>query len=135
MKPDCPVKDQPFAKKGTVDDRRGREAEGKAGDKGGQSSNGDGAFLPPAELDPPPAEALVKEAVQLLKSLRPSIKTVSVCAVNKDRGHLRALLDGGATHILRPARSKQEFEQALPIKVELAAVWLHSGKSRRQVPW
>ena len=121
MKPDCPVKDQPFVKKGTADDKKGREAEGKTGDKGGQSSTGDGGFLPPAELDPPPAEALVKEAVQLLKSLRPSIKTASVCAVNKDGGHLRALLDGGATHILRPARSKQEFEQALPIKVELAA--------------
>lgn len=33
----------------------------------------------------------------------------------------RALLDGGATHVLRPARSKAEFEEAIPIKVELAA--------------
>ena len=44
-----------------------------------------------------------------------------MCAVNKGPGHLRALLDGGATHILRPAKSSAEFEQAVPIKVELAA--------------
>ena len=41
--------------------------------------------------------------------------------MNKGSGHSRALLDGGATHILRPAKNKAEFEQAVPIKVELAA--------------
>ena len=49
------------------------------------------------------------------------MKVITVCAVNKGSGHSRALLDGGATHILRPAKNKAEFEQAVPIKVELAA--------------
>lgn len=77
--------------------------------------------MPPSELEPPPAEALVKEAVQLLKSLRPAVKAVTVCSVNKGKGFNRALLDGGATHILRPAKSKAEFDEAVPIQVELAA--------------
>ena len=42
-------------------------------------------------------------------------------SVNSKEGVSRALLDGGATHVLRPARRKEEFEKAIPIKVELAA--------------
>ena len=37
------------------------------------------------------------------------------------KSSLRALLDGGATHVLRPAHSTEEYEGAIPIKVELAA--------------
>lgn len=63
----------------------------------------------------------MKEAVQLLKSLRPSLKAMCMRSVTPAEGNGRALLDGGATHVLRPARSKKEFQQAIPIKVELAA--------------
>ena len=34
---------------------------------------------------------------------------------------VRALLDGGATHILRQARSTEEYQMAVPTRVELAA--------------
>ena len=121
MKPDCPVKETPFVKKGMTDDRKGREQEVKVTEVESSPPGGNGGFLPPTDQGPPPADALVKEAVQLLKSLRPSMKVVSVCAVNKGEGHRRALLDGGATHILRPAKTKAELDDALPIQVELAA--------------
>ena len=75
-------------------------------------------FTPPPMQ---PSEDLVKEAVQLLKSLRPSVKALSMKSVNPSDDASRALLDGGATHVLRPARSKKEFDAAIPIKVELAA--------------
>lgn len=42
-------------------------------------------------------------------------------SVNPKEGAGRAVLDGGATHVLRPAKSKEEFEKAIPIKVELTA--------------
>ena len=47
-------------------------------------------------------------------------KAVHVKAADT-KGSLRALLDGGATHVLRPAHSTEEYEGAIPIKVELAA--------------
>ena len=58
----------------------------------------------------------------LLKSLEiagaiPVQKAVHVKAADP----MRALLDGGATHVLRPAHSTEEYEGAIPIKVELAA--------------
>lgn len=108
MRSECPVKEVPRVKKEIGDDRKGKEAEGKTGEAQGSSNGSSALFLPPNDGEPAPAEALVKEAVQLLKSLRPSIKAVTVCAVNKGPGHTRALLDGGATHILRPAHSKAE---------------------------
>eukprot|EP00913_Durusdinium_trenchii_P001700 g1572.t1 len=121
MRSECPVKEAPLVKKGNAEERKGKEVENKPVEVQGSSSSTAGMFFPPTEAEPAPAEALVKEAVQLLKSLRPSVKAVSVCAVNQGHGHARALLDGGATHILRPAKSKAEFEKAVPIKVELAA--------------
>ena len=60
----------------------------------------------------PPSDELVKEAVQLLKSLRPSVKALCMRSVHPTDGAGRAgraLLDGGATHILRPAVSKVEL--------------------------
>ena len=75
-------------------------------------------FTPPPVQ---PSEDLMKEAVQLLKSLRPSVKALGVKSLAPSGGHCRALLDAGATHVLRPARSKAEYDKALPIKVELAA--------------
>ena len=63
---------------------------------------------------------LMKEAVQLLKCLKPTVKSVKVGSLNNG-SHTRALMDRGATRILRPARSTEEYNQAVPIKVELAA--------------
>eukprot|EP00913_Durusdinium_trenchii_P014186 g13313.t1 len=121
MRSECPVKEVPHVKKGNADEKKGKESEVKPVEGQSSSPSTTGLFFPPAEPDAAPAEALVKEAVQLLKSLRPAIKAVTVCAINPGEGHSRALLDGGTTHILRPARSKAEFEKAVPIKVELAA--------------
>lgn len=119
MKPDCPVKDTPRVKKEFPDDKKGKEKEKTPEAEGSSSTSG--LFQPPTMSSQVPTQELVNEAVQLLKSLRPSVRVVTVCAVNKGKGQSRALLDGGATHILRPAVSKEEFEDAVPIKVELAA--------------
>ena len=121
MKPDCPVKEVPKVKKETMEDSKVKEAGGKGVDT---LSSSPGEAPTSSSFTPPPvqpSEDLVKEAVQLLKSLRPSIKAVNMRSVNPKEGAMRALLDGGATHVLRPARNKAEFEKAMPIKVELAA--------------
>ena len=121
MKPDCPAKDVPKVKKEIVEDAKGKDGGGKGNENVGMSS---GEASTPSSFTPPtvqPSEDLMKEAVQLLKSLRPAIKAVNMRSVNPKDGSTRALLDGGATHILRPARSKAEFDKAIPIKVELAA--------------
>ena len=121
MKPDCPVKDVPKVKKEVTDESKGKEVGGKNGENSGAlPNNGTSAttFTPPTIQ---PSDDLVKEAVQLLKSLRPSVKAVNMRSVNPKDGPSRALLDGGATHVLRPAHSKAEFDRAIPIKVELAA--------------
>ena len=121
LKPDCPVKEVPRVKKEVPEEVKGKEISGAGGEGGaGQSSDSSSAML----FHPPtiqPSEDLMKEAVQLLKSLRPSIKAVSLSSVTPVKGATRALLDGGATHVLRPARSKSEYDRAIPIKVELAA--------------
>ena len=121
MKPECPVKEVPKVKKEAGEDVKSKDGNPKGGEGGGAlpSEVASGTvFNPPAV---PPSEDLVKEAVQLLKSLRPSVKALSMRSVNPSEESSRALLDGGATHVLRPARSKKEFEAAVPIKVELAA--------------
>lgn len=112
MRSECPVKDAPRVKKENVEDQKGKEGASKPSDSGNASGGSSGVFLPPADTEQVPADALVKEAVQLLKSLRPSVKAVTVCAVTKKQGHSRALLDGGATHILRPLKSKAEFRRS-----------------------
>lgn len=64
---------------------------------------------------------LLAEATHLLRSMRsPSLKAVQVSALAGSSG-CRALLDGGATHALRTARSEREYEMATPVRVELAA--------------
>ena len=63
---------------------------------------------------------LLAEATHLLRLMRPSIKAVKLSSLPADRCG-RALLDGGATHALRTAASKAEFESAIPVRVELAA--------------
>ena len=63
---------------------------------------------------------LIKEVVELFKSLRPRTKSVKIGSLRE--GSLeRSLLDGGATRVLRTARSVEEFRDAVPIQVELAA--------------
>ena len=65
---------------------------------------------------------LMQEVTSLLKSLRvnPNIRAVSVKAIREGRFE-ETLLDGGATHCLRQARSEKEWNQAKPIEVQLAA--------------
>ena len=117
LKPDCPVKEVPKVKKEIVEDVKGKEVHEPAVSQSGESSSASGFHPPPMQ----PSEDLVKEAVQLLKSLRPSVKALSMSSVTPVKGASRALLDGGATHVLHPARSKAEYDKAIPIKVELAA--------------
>ena len=121
MKPECPVKEVPKVKKEMNDDAKSKEGTAKPAESSGAlpgEASGGLTFTPPPMQ---PSEDLVKEAVQLLKSLRPSVKALSMKSVNPSDDASRALLDGGATHVLRPARSKKEFDAAIPIKVELAA--------------
>ena len=120
MKPDCPVKDAPKVKKEAAEDSKIKEGTVKGGESGGPAPEASSStpFHPPSVQ---PSEDLMKEAVQLLKSLRPSLKAINMKSVNTKDGVARALLDGGATHVLRPAHSKEEFDKAIPIKVELAA--------------
>ena len=68
---------------------------------------------------------LVSDAATLLKSLsvkdtQPSLKVVRLRSVEVGSNQM-ALLDGGATHILRMARDDQEYECAVPVRVELAS--------------
>ena len=63
---------------------------------------------------------LLAEATHLHRSMRPSVKSVKLSSLEVGLTG-RALLDGGATHALRTAVSKEEYNSAIPIKVELAA--------------
>lgn len=65
------------------------------------------------------AADLLVEATQLLKSLRmPSMSVMQLTRLQADSEHV--LLDSGATHGLRPASNQQEWDQAIPTKVQLA---------------
>ena len=128
LKPDCPVRESPKGKKVDADDggksSRGAEASGPAAKASIGPKEEPGARKAQADVSEHPTKAgdeLVKEAVELLRSLRPSLKMVAVKSACDVSGVTRALLDGGATHILRPAVSAEEFQAATPIKVELAA--------------
>ena len=64
-------------------------------------------------------DTLLSEAALLMKSLRPSLKMVSLKKM--EHGELATgLLDGGATNALRVG-SEQELRNAIPVQVELAA--------------
>ena len=140
MKPDCPtVKTQPkgdgkppqvkkevdsnqkpkSAKKASVEDPK------PEGDVVVKKEEGNKVVPSTSSSTTPGVEQLMAEGANgdvmaLVKSLRPSVKTVRLNAL-KEMGVGRALLDGGATHVLRSAKSKEEFESAIPTKVELAA--------------
>ena len=113
---------------------------GSGSQPGGSPSTGDQAKgEPPAakamEVEVPPATsstsalgstgtteeaALMGEVTTLLKSLRASIKAVSVKKVEKGKA-ASILIDGGATHCLRKARDAEEFHTAEDVTVSLAS--------------
>ena len=75
------------------------------------------AGAPKKEEDP--VKELVQEAAGLLRSLRGSaLKKVQVSSL--EVRNQRALLDGGATHCLRQAKSEAEWLNAKEVTVQLA---------------
>ena len=72
MKPDCPVKDVPKVKKEVGENAKAKEAvmKGEEGASSVMAEASSSVFNPPPVQ---PSEDLMKEAVQLLKSLRPSV--------------------------------------------------------------
>ena len=122
MKPDCPVREvtNPGVKKENSPVKEKDKSEFEEVAVEGTKVT----ILSPSPSAAPPTEQvngeLVKEAVQLLRSLRPRTKAVKVSSMREGSGE-RALLDGGATHVLRSACSMEEFQDAVPIQVELAA--------------
>ena len=70
-------------------------------------------------------EALMSEVTSLLRSIRvqnsePQIKMITVKSLHTgQKGH--TLLDGGATHCLRTARSEEEWNAAATVNVQLAS--------------
>ena len=64
---------------------------------------------------------LLAEATSLLRSLRmPSMNAVIVMKQVGKEGHGMSLLDGGATHALRPGKNQEEWSQAKIVDVHLA---------------
>ena len=109
------AKDVPKVKKEAAEDTKIKDQAVKVGAASGLTA-GEAAgttFMPPSM---PPSDDLVKEAVQLLKSLRPSVKMIGVRSINPVDGPTRALVDGGATHVLRP-KSKQELRRPSPSRL------------------
>ena len=142
---DCPVKEPsgkpdhaPAAKKesSVVDVKKEKPQPATKKVDGGSSCEKSGAIEPVAQSSSAGEEAvkstskegassLVSEAAHLLRSLRPAAKTIRISSIEEagvlHDGGERALLDGGATHVLRTAKSLEEFEAATPVKVDLAA--------------
>ena len=102
MKPDCPVREvtNPKVKKENSPVKEKDKSEFEEVAVEGTKVT----ILSPSPSAAPPTEQvngeLVKEAVQLLRSLRPRTKAVKVSSMREGSGE-RALLDGGATHVLR----------------------------------
>lgn len=135
MKPDCPVKDSTALKKESTPSTPSKPKQSATSTPstkkatGGEKPTGEprmGDTEPQKEKEEMDKKGddfqdLVKEAASLLKSLRaPSMKATRLCSLEGCSSG-RALLDGGATHVLRQARSDEEFASAAPIRVELAA--------------
>lgn len=69
------------------------------------------------------ADGLLTEVTSLLKSLRIHQPQVKACNVVKSSGRDGGtmLLDGGATHCLRRAKSQKEWQAGVPVDVQLAS--------------
>ena len=65
-----------------------------------------------------------------MKDVQPSVKVIRLRSVEVGSNQT-ALLDGGAAHVLRTARGDQEYERAVPVRVELASGRLCCAISRR----
>lgn len=66
---------------------------------------------------------LMNEVTGLLKSMRmtgPQVRMVTIRSIRSGE-QAEVLLDGGATHCLREARSKAEWEKGTPTQVQLAS--------------
>ena len=120
-----------------------RDGAGRKEDKSGGenvANNANGTSTSPATpsvkeiADPKPCptapqgsnDELMSEVTSLLRSLRMTSEAeprMRVCQVKKLRGEEKAwtLLDGGATHCLRMMESEEEWMEAIPVKVQLAA--------------
>ena len=70
------------------------------------------------------------EVSSLLKSIRmqgaygavePQVRAYFVRSLNGGENEFRTLLDGGATHCLRQARSQKEWNEAASVRVQLAS--------------
>ena len=81
-------------------------------------------------------QALLSDAITLLKSLRPvgdgrtAVKAIKLSSLEVKTND-RALLDGGATHCLRRAEFEEEWQRAQEVRVELA----EGSVMLRQIPW
>ena len=111
------------------DARRGKSALSRMSGRGCRNRDGAGVVDPNQHLKP---DCPVKEVPRVKKEVVEDLKGKetngpggevghSRSSVTPVKGATRALLDGGATHVLPPARSKAEYDKAIPIKVELAA--------------
>ena len=90
---------------GQVQDSQSNEGASKGGETGATSTT---------------SEALLQEATKLLKSLRvPQLRVIKISQLEHEAGDL-VLLDSGATHALRPAKTWQEWQEAAPTQVTLA---------------
>lgn len=71
-------------------------------------------------------EALMSEVTSLLRSIRvqasePAVKAVQLRSIYEAGIHAHTLIDGGATHCLRQRKTQEEWAQASPVSVKLAA--------------
>ena len=127
---DCPVRDspqKPQVKKGKAASGDKKAEEVPVVEKVEETTSAQGSDGAPAGGGDKGSEAkdsqvagLLAEATHLLRSMRPSLKAVKLSSLEKGENQ-RALLDGGATHALRMPRSQAEYDDAVPIRVELAS--------------
>eukprot|EP00435_Cladocopium_sp_Y103_P064506 s236_g26.t1 len=100
----------------------------KSGEANGGHPRAEGDL---ARTQPPPVQELMQEAASLLKSLKgPMLRAIKVSSLEVQSGG-KALLDGGATHALRTAKSQKECAEAIEVRVELA----QGSATLRQLPW
>ena len=70
------------------------------------------------------ADGLMNEVTSRLKSLRmqpPQLRAYNLRRLGDKGTLMRTLLDGGATHCLRVARNEKEWNEAIPVSVQLAS--------------